>query len=112
MVTINEVAKACGIDPDIVRDVLKELPGAKVPMKVRDKVFQTARKLGYDLKKLKLAKQMDLRKKTVRELLSKIGEHPNWDRDQIVEYLQSLTDMVERVHKRSFPEEYGKDKKK
>lgn len=110
MVTLKQIAEECGIDLDVVRNVLKEASSTfKVARDLQDQIFKTARKLGYDFKKLKLGKRMQVRKETVEEILGRISENPEWGRSEIVRYLKSLSGMVDRVQKRAFREEYGGD---
>ena len=107
-VTLNDVAHALKLDVEQVRRILSESPGgAKVAKDVLDRVYSTARKLGYDFKKLKIGKQMGLRKAMFEEILQQIEAHPSWGRSDIVKYLQQSSEMIERVHKRSFREEFG-----
>ena len=110
MATINDVAKECGLDIDLVRRVLREDPTVQVSKETLDRVYGSARKLGYDLKKLKLGKRMDLRRETVEEILERIESKADWSRSEIIDYLKGLMGMVERVHNRAFPDEYGKEK--
>ena len=109
MSSIRKIAELVGMSPTVVRDVLKEVPGTKVPRATADKIFDAARDLKYDLKKLKIGKLMALRKATIGEVLEQIVENPDWDRDEIVAYLREASGMVTRVHKRVFKEEYGED---
>lgn len=97
------------LDVKIVRDVLKEVPGVKVARSVADKIFNAARKLGYDLKKLKIGKRMAYRRETLQEVLDRVSENRSWGRDEILKYLKDALGMIERVHKRTFQDEYGDD---
>ena len=105
--TIKDVATACGVDLDIVRHVLRETPGYKVPRDIQDKIFQTARKMSYDLKKLKLGKRLNLRRETILDILSQIEKNKKWGRKEILSHLRTSVDLVDRVHKRAFHEEFG-----
>jgi len=107
MVTLRKIAEQCGLELEMVREILRESAAARVSREVRDKVFSTARKLGYNFAKLKVGKRMDLRKATVQEILSKLEANPKWGRAEIVAYLNELAGMVTRVHRRAFPEEFG-----
>lgn len=109
MSSIKAIAAKVGMAPALVRDVLKEVPGTKVGREVADRIFAAARQLKYDLRKLKIGKQMALRKATLAEVLQQIGENPDWDREAIIRHIQEATGMVTRVHKRVFKEEYGED---
>lgn len=109
MATIQDIAKECGIDIEIVRRILTEDSTLRIKKENQDKIFQTARKMGYDFKKLKLGKRMDNRKETVDEILEKIVVNHEWDRVEIIKYLKSLTGLVDRVHKRAFPDEFGEE---
>ena len=109
MATIKDIAEKCGVEERMVRKVLKEDSTFRVSKETADKIFTTARELGYDLKKLKLGKRMDLRKVTVNEVLEKLDANPDWKREDIITYLKTLTGMVDRVQKRAFPDEFGED---
>jgi predicted DNA-binding protein YlxM (UPF0122 family) len=108
-ITIRNIAQEVGIDASIVLDVLKEIPGTPVSREVADRIFKTARKLGYDFKKLKIGKRMQHRKETFDEVLEKIAENPGWGRGEIVKYLKESRALVDRVHKRVFRDEFGGD---
>jgi DNA-binding LacI/PurR family transcriptional regulator len=107
-VNLKDVADALGMDPETVRQILTESPGEKIPKDILDRVFGTARKLGYDFKKLRIGKTMNVRKQIILELLTQIESHPGWGRDEIIKYMHSSCDMVDRVKKRAFTEEFGK----
>ncbi|MEK7467919.1 MAG: hypothetical protein AAB074_10935 [Planctomycetota bacterium] len=107
-VTLNDIAQALKLEVEQVRRILSESPGgSKVPKDILDRVFGTARKLGYDFKKLKIGKQMGIRKAIFEEILQQIESHPSWGRSDFVKYLQQSSEMIDRVHKRSFKEEFG-----
>jgi len=108
-VSLKHLAQELGTSLELVRNVLKELPGS-VTREVQDKIYKTARKLGYDFRKLKIGKRMQYRKEMLDEVLEKIGEHPNWSRAEILKYLKESRALVDRVHKRVFREEFGEDK--
>ena len=108
-VTVRAIAQEVGLDPSVILDVLKEVPGVKVSREMADRIFKTARKLGYDFKKLKIGKRMQHRKETFDEVLEKISENPGWGRPEIIRYLKESRGLVERVHKRVFREEFGGD---
>ena len=105
---LSDVAKAVNMDIDEVRSILIEKPGVHHSKEVRDKVFQAARKMQYDFKKLKLGKRMDRRKEVITDLLKHIESNADWDRKKIIDYMKSSCDMVERVHKRTFNQEFTK----
>ena len=106
-ITIRHIAQELGLEPSLVLDVLKEIPGLQVTREVADRIFKTARKLGYDFRKLRIGKRMQHRKETFDEVLEKIGENPGWSRAEIVRYLKESRGLVDRVHKRVFREEFG-----
>jgi hypothetical protein len=108
-VSLKLLAQELGLSLDLVRNVLKELPGS-VTREVQDKIYRTARKMGYDFRKLKIGKRMQYRKEMLDEVLEKIGEHPNWTRGEILKYLKESRALVDRVHKRVFREEFGEDR--
>jgi len=109
MASLKEIADQAGVDLKIVRNILNETPGMRVPKDIADKVFKTARSLGYDLKKLKLGKRMHLRKETLEEIVSAIEGHPTWDRRAILDHLKKSCQLIERTHKRAFAEEFGEE---
>jgi DNA-binding LacI/PurR family transcriptional regulator len=106
-VTLRQVAEEAGFKVDLVRDVLREVPGIAVPKATQDRIFKAARKLGYDLRKLKIGKRMQTRKETLEEVLGRIVENTGWGRGEIVKYLRESLTLVERVHKRVFHDEFG-----
>lgn len=106
-VTLKAVADALKLDSSFVRDVLSERPGIDVSKEQQDHIFQTARKMGYDLKKLKLGKRLNLRKDIIHELIARIEANPKWKRKEIMAYLSRASEMVERVRKRTFEDEFG-----
>lgn len=107
-VTLRQLAQELGLGVELVRNVLKELPGS-VSREVQDKIYRTARRMGYDFRKLKIGKRMQYRKEMLDEVLEKIGEHPSWSRAEILKYLKESRALVDRVHKRVFREEFGEE---
>ena len=89
----------------------REVAGPTVPRETADKIFRAARKLGYDLRKLKIGKRMQYRKETLEEVLGKIVENEPWSRPEIVKYLKESLALVDRVHKRVFHDEFGAEGK-
>ncbi|MCC6741223.1 MAG: hypothetical protein IT452_19435 [Planctomycetia bacterium] len=109
-VTLRDIAHAVKLEVEQVRRILSESAGApRLPKDLLDRVFSTARKLGYDFKKLKIGKQMNLRKAMFEEVLQQLESHPSWGRTDIVKYLKQSSEMIDRVHRRSFREEFGAD---
>ena len=104
-VTLKQVADEVGMKVDQVRDILRE--AAAVSKATGDRVFSAARKLGYDLRKLKIGKRMQTRKETLEEVLGRISGHTAWTRAEILEYLRESLALMERVHKRVFRDEFG-----
>jgi hypothetical protein len=109
-VTLKQLASELDLDLELVRNVLKEAAGTGVPKETQDRIFRTARKLGYDFRKLKIGKRMQYRKEALEETLEKIAEHPSWGRAEIVKHLKESLALVERVHRRVFQEEFGPDR--
>ena len=109
MASLKDIADKAGVDLKLVRDILNEVPGVRAARDVADKVFRTARTLGYDLKKLKLGKRMHLRKTTLEEIITLIEGHTQWDRKAILEHLKKSCQLIERTHKRAFAEEFGEE---
>ncbi|NUN47697.1 MAG: hypothetical protein HUU15_02550 [Candidatus Brocadiae bacterium] len=108
--TLKDVADALKMDVELVRRILSEEPGERFSRETLDRVFGTARKLGYDFKKLKIGKRMAIRREVFDEVLAQVESHPSWGRSDIVKYIRQSSDMIERVHKRSFREELGLDR--
>ena len=108
-VSLKQLSHELGMSLELVRNVLKELPGT-VTREVQDKIYKTARKMGYDFRKLKIGKRMQYRKEMLDEVLEKIEEHRNWSRAEILKYLKESRALVDRVHKRVFREEFGEEK--
>jgi transcriptional regulator GlxA family with amidase domain len=106
-VTLKQLAQETGLALDLIRNVLKEVPGVQVAREVADRIYKTARRMGYDFRKLKIGKRMQSRKETLDEVLEKIVENPSWGRTDIVKFLKESRALVERVHKRVFREEFG-----
>lgn len=106
MITLEEVAKAVKLDVLLVRQILSEVPGLHTTKLIQDKVFKTARKLGYDFKKLKIGKRLNLRKEVVTDLVRHIDAHPDWGRPEIMKYLHSTSEMVARVQRQAFKQEF------
>ena len=107
MVTLREIAATVKMDIEEVRRILSETPGLIVGRDVADKVFGTARKLGYDFRKLKIGKRMSARKEVFDEIQQQIESHPSWSRSDILKYVRGSSEMIDRVHKRTFREEFG-----
>ena len=108
-VTLRQIASETGMGVETIRAVFKELPGVILDRTDLDKIYRTARKLGYDFRKLKIGKRMQYRKEMLDEVLEKIGEHPDWSRADILKYLKESRALVDRVHKRVFRDEFGGD---
>jgi DNA-binding transcriptional regulator YhcF (GntR family) len=108
-VTLRQIANEVGVGVETVRAVFKELPGVILDRTDLDKIYRTARKLGYDFRKLKIGKRMQYRKEMLDEVLEKIGEHHEWSRADILKFLKECRALVDRVHKRVFREEFGSD---
>ena len=108
--TLKQIAQALDLGLETVRNVLKEIPSVTVSREVQDKIYKTARKLGYDFRKLKIGKRMQCRKEMLDEVLEKLGEHPNWSRAEILKYLKESRALVDRVHKRVFRENFGEER--
>jgi len=65
-ITLRQLALELGMSLEIIRNVLKELPGT-VSRETQDRIYKTARKLGYDFRKLKIGKRMQYRKEMLDE---------------------------------------------
>ena len=109
MVTQKDVADYLGMDLETVRHILNETPGMNFDKATLDKVFGAARKLGYDLRKLKIGKRMEIRKTTIEDMIRQIEKHPEWNRTEILEHLRASIGLVKRVQKKAFPQEFPVD---
>ncbi|MHC5019314.1 MAG: helix-turn-helix domain-containing protein [Planctomycetota bacterium] len=104
--TLADVAREAGVDESTARQILGEVAGHRHSKELQDKVFSTARKIGYDLKKLKIGKRMDLRGQVYEEVLKNVLSNPDWDRPDIIRFLESGLGLVKRVKHKSFPDEF------
>jgi cobalamin biosynthesis Co2+ chelatase CbiK len=107
-ISLRQLAQQLGLGVELVRSVLMEHPGS-VTREIQDKIYKTARKLGYDFRKLKIGKRMQYRKEMLDEVLEKIEHRASWGRTEILKYLKESRALVDRVHKRVFREEFGGD---
>jgi len=105
-ITLKEVADKVKLPIELVRDILTEKHGVNATREQMDLAFKTARNLGYDFKKLKIGKRMNLRKDVLTDILAHVEANPKWKRKEILEYLKKSCEMVERVHKKTFVEEF------
>ena len=105
--TINNLAKELGLDLKIVRDVLREAAPLDTTKDLQDRIFKTARDMGYDFRKLKIGKRIQHRKELLEEIIERVSEHPEWNRAEIVQNLQDSLTFVNRVHGRVFRDEFG-----
>lgn len=104
--TLTDVAREAGVDEETARSILSEKTGTRFPKELQDKVFQTARRIGYDLKKLKIGKSMDQRGKIYEEVLKNVLSNADWDRADIIRFLEAGLGLVKRVKHKSFPDEF------
>lgn len=102
---IETIAKETGHDKETVLNVLLEIAGNSVPRPVQDHIFKTARRMGYDFKKLKISKRMTVIREALGTLISQIEKHPRWGRKHILAYLKEDISLVERVQKRLFKDD-------
>lgn len=107
LVTLKDVADKARQPLALTRDVLNEASGAKASRAVQDRIFNAARRLGYDLKKLKIGKRMQARKDMLTEILRHCQAHPEWDRAEIVSYLERTLHLLDRVRRKVFLQEFG-----
>jgi len=105
-VTLKEVAAKVKLSMELVRDILTEKYGVNATREQMDLTFKTARNMGYDFKKLKIGKRMNLRKDVLTDILKQLEANPKWKRKEILAYLIKSCEMVERVHKKTFVEEF------
>jgi transcriptional regulator with XRE-family HTH domain len=106
-ITIRQIALETGVDEAVVRDILREKPDLDASRETLDRVYKTARKLGYDFRKLKIGKRMQHRKELLDEILEKLAEKPAWSRADIEKFLKTTRELMDRVHNRVFREEFG-----
>lgn len=104
MVRIRKIADKLGLDPVFVRDVLFELT-TKADRETKDRIFQAARDMGYDITKLSISKKMATRKEMIDEIIKNVKANQEWGREDILEFLEYTRALVDRVHKKVLPEE-------
>ena len=105
-ITLKEVADKVKLPIELVRDILTEKHCVNATREQMDSAFKTARNLGYDFKKLKIGKRMNLRKEILNDIIKQIETNPKWKRQEILAYLSKSCEMVDRVHKKTFAEEF------
>lgn len=106
-VTLKDVVEQIKMPEELVRDILTEKHGIKATKEQMDLVFTTARKMGYDFKKLKIGKRLNVRKEILSDIIKQIESNPKWKRKEIIDYLKKSCEMVERVDKKIFVEEFS-----
>ena len=106
-ITLKEVAAKIKLPLGLVRDILTEKHGINATREQMDLAFKTARNLGYDFKKLKIGKRMNLRKEILSDIINHLEANPKWKRKEIIAYLTKSCEMVDRVHKKTFIEEFS-----
>ncbi|MDI6732958.1 MAG: hypothetical protein QME51_01970 [Planctomycetota bacterium] len=104
--TLKDIASQVNMPLELVRDILTEKTGIKITKEEMDLVFKTARGLGYDFRKLKIGKRINLRKEILSDIIKQIESNPKWKRNNIVDYLKRCCEMIERVDKKAFEEEF------
>jgi hypothetical protein len=105
-VSIKDVADKAAVPIDTVRDILNEGAGPKIPIVIQDQVFGVARQLGYDFRKLKIGKRMRSRRDTLVEVLGQCRLHHEWTIVDVISYLEKNLEMLDRVRKKVFPNEF------
>jgi len=101
--TIKDIAVRVGLDEELVRRILSEDPTLGVERDVKDKVFATAREMGYDLTKLRFGKKLRDRGDIVKLIIEQVESNADWDREEILAHLRYVLDLTSRHHKRSMP---------
>jgi hypothetical protein len=109
MATQQEIADALGMPLEDVRNILTEVPGSQFDKATLDRVFGKARSMGYDLRKLKIGKRMEVRMIAIEDAIRFIENHPDWGREEIMDYLRHSIGLVKRVQKKAFPEEFPQE---
>ena len=104
MVSVEQIAKKLKMNVEAVRGILFE--SSQVDRKTKDRVFNTARKMGYDTTRLNISKKMVVRKKTMEEIIAYVEANPKWGRNEILSFLKKNIGLVARVHKKVVPEAY------
>lgn len=107
-VTITQVARELKLDPSLVLGVICEKSGVEVSREEKDRIFKTARRLGYDFYRLRIGKRIQVRKEALDEAIATIEGQPNWGRAEILKYLKDTGGLHDRIHNRVFTEkEFG-----
>ena len=106
MVTQKDIADNLGLDVETVRNILNETPGFCYEKELLDQVFTTARKLGYDFRKLKIGKRMEIRKSSIDDMIRQIEKHPEWGREEILAVMRESIGLLKRVQIKAFPQEF------
>ena len=109
MATQRDIAKAVEMNLQTVRRILNETPGYNYDKATLDKVFGAARQLGYDFRKLKIGKRMELRKGVIEDMIRQVERHTEWGRDEILDHLRTSIGLVKRVQKKAFPQEFPEE---
>lgn len=110
MVTQQNIADHLGLDVETVRNVLTEAPGFLYDRELQDRVFRTARKMGYDFRKLKIGKRMEIRRLSIEDMIRQVEKHPEWGRDEILDCMRNSIGLVQRVQRKAFPQEFPTNK--
>ncbi len=106
MITQQQIAETLGMRLEDIRNILNEVPGCHYDKEVLDKVFQMARKMGYDFRKLKIGKRMEVRKDAIEDIIKYIEANETWGRQEILEYLRNSIGLVKRVQSKAFHDEF------
>ncbi|MHC4663362.1 MAG: hypothetical protein ACYS8W_17015 [Planctomycetota bacterium] len=109
MATIKDIAERVGMDEESVRRILLEDPTMSVERDVKDKIYATARKMGYDLTKLRFGKKLADRSDVLRRVIEQVEENTEWGRDEILVHLRYVLDLTKRHHKRSMPTDIAEE---
>jgi|GEM_PF-2663235 hypothetical protein len=101
---IERIASEVNLDRSLVKDILLETPHIEATREQRDAVFSTARKLGLDFEALRIGKRLTARCEALEEVLKYIENHPEWSREEILDYIRHSAELMKRVQRRALPD--------
>jgi len=105
---LERIAEKTGLSKELVREILLETPHLDATKEQRDEVFQTARRLGLDFDALRIGKRLTARREAVEEVLKHIESHPEWTREEVMEYMRYNIELIKRVQRRALPDFFKK----
>jgi len=105
---LERIADKTGLSKELVREILLETPHLNATKEQRDLVFQTARELGLDFDALRIGKRLTARCEAVEDILKYIESHPEWTREEVMEYMRYSIELIKRVQRRALPDFFKK----